>query len=117
MDNSKLERRNWEDFFNRISKSLEGKRASVEVAGLDIGDQIEAEKVAFLGIVYDPRDDLVEVALEGLDHMIRNPQEINLAWGDDGLEAISISDNEGHKQIITFSDPLMLPPEKSGKAA
>jgi len=33
------------------------------------------------------------------------------------LEAISISDDEGHRQIITFSDPLMLPPEKSSEAA
>lgn len=46
-----------------------GKQAEIEVALLDIGDQIEAEWVPLLGITYDPKDDPVVVLLDGLDHL------------------------------------------------
>ena len=39
----------------------------IEIASLSICDQIEAEWLPLLGIVYDPKDDIIEVALEGLD--------------------------------------------------
>ena len=29
-----------------------------------------------IGVTYDPKSDLVEIALEGLDHMIGRPREI-----------------------------------------
>jgi Family of unknown function (DUF5335) len=39
-------------------------RAEIEVASLALGDQVEAEWLPLLGIAYDPKDDLVQVALE-----------------------------------------------------
>jgi hypothetical protein len=45
------------------------------VASLDLGDQTQAEWLPLLGITYDPRDDVVDIALDGLDHMIRKPRE------------------------------------------
>jgi hypothetical protein len=33
-------------------------------------------RVSLIGLVYDPQDDIVEVALEGLDHMIHKPREL-----------------------------------------
>jgi hypothetical protein len=56
-----------------MSKVLEGERGEIEVASLSMGDQIEAELLPILGIVYDPKDDLIEVALDGLDHLIPHP--------------------------------------------
>ena len=52
--------------FDRLSKTLEGKQAEIEVASLSLGDQVEAEWLPLHGITYDPNDDLVEVALERL---------------------------------------------------
>ena len=47
-----------------------GFRLEIEVTSLALGDQVEAEWLPLLGLVYDPKDDLVEVALDGIDHMI-----------------------------------------------
>jgi len=48
----------------------------IEVASLDLGDQVQAKWLPLIGITYDPKDDVVEVALEGLDHMIHRPREM-----------------------------------------
>jgi Family of unknown function (DUF5335) len=73
----KLDKNQWRMFFDRLSKTLQGQQAEIEVASLSFGDQVEAELLPLHGITYDPNDDLVEVALEGLDHMIRKPREIS----------------------------------------
>lgn len=76
MATRKLDKKEWKTFFDRISKMLEGKQAQIEVASLRLGDQIQAEWIPLHGIAYDPKDDLVEVILEGLDHMIAKSREI-----------------------------------------
>jgi Family of unknown function (DUF5335) len=66
MNTRKLDKREWHPFLDGISKVLEAKEAEVEVASLALGDQIEAEWLPLYGLAYDPKDDVVEVALEGL---------------------------------------------------
>jgi hypothetical protein len=105
----KLEKSKWRLFFDGISKLLEGKRAEIEVASLALGDQIEAEWLPLLGLAYDPKDDLFEVTLDGVDHMIRKPREIYLDDDVGGLMSIEIVDAEGTRQIVKLRDPLMLP--------
>ena len=109
----KLEKTQWRSFFDRVSKGLGGKRAEIEVASLKLGDQAEAEWLPLLGLTYDPKDDLIEVALDGLDHMIRKPREV---YVDDngalGLASLDIIDAEGTQQILKLKDPLMLPPPR-----
>ena len=87
---------------------LEGKQAEIEVASLSLGDQVEAEWLPLHGITYDPNDDLVEVALERLDHMIRKPHEIYLEDCTRGLTTIEIVDADGTKQVVKLREPLML---------
>ena len=95
---------------------LEGKRAEIEVLSLRLGDQVEAEWLPLLGIVYDPKDDIVEVALDGLDHMIRKPREIYVEDGAQGLLALEIVDADDVRQIIKLRDPLALPaPQRAYK--
>src|SRR5258708_26050893 len=53
-------------------------------------------------------DDLVEVALERLDHMIRKPREIYLEDWIRGLTTIEIVDADGTKQVVKLREPLML---------
>src|ERR1700694_2709014 len=108
----KLEKGEWQEFLDRVSKVLEGKQAEIEVASLSLGDQVQAKWLPLLGLVYDHKDDLVEVALEGLDHMIRKPRAIYVDVGLERLATIEIEDGEGTKQIIRLRDPLMLPPPR-----
>jgi hypothetical protein len=106
----KLEKSEWRPFLDALSKSLVGKRAEIEVASLDLGDQIEAEFLPLLGIVFDNKDDTVEIALEGVDHLISNPREIYVDIASTGLTNIEITDSDGRRHIVQLRDPLMLPP-------
>src|SRR5258705_4109917 len=71
-----LPKTEWRRFFDRVSKPLIGKRAEIEVAALDLGDQIVAEWVPLIGITYDSQDDLLDVALDRANRLIRHPREI-----------------------------------------
>ena len=105
----KIDKSEWCGFFDWLSKGLIGARAEIEVASLDIGDQIKAEWLPLLGITYDHKDDIIEVALEGLDHLIEHPREV---WVDPNAgEPISfdVIDGQGVSQIIKLREPLMLP--------
>jgi hypothetical protein len=105
----KIDKSAWRAFFDRLSRGLVGTRAEIEVASLALGDQIEAEWLPFLGITYDSKDNVLEIALEGVDHLIANPKEV---WADAGSGALlnfEVIDGEGVSQIIRLREPLMLP--------
>ena len=59
----KLGKAEWQRYFDRISKAVIGKRAEIEIASLALGDQIEAEWLPLIGIAYDRKDDILEIAL------------------------------------------------------
>jgi hypothetical protein len=61
----KLEKSQWRGYFDRVSNALVSKRAEIEVASLKLGDRIEAEWLPLLGISYDPKNDVIDIALEG----------------------------------------------------
>jgi hypothetical protein len=109
MPTRKLDKKEWKTFFDRVSKMLEGKLAEIEVASLRLGAQVQAEWLPLHGIAYDPKDDLMEVTLEGLDHMITKPREIYVEDGTVGLESVEIIDADGTKQIVKLRDELMPP--------
>jgi hypothetical protein len=105
----KIDKPEWRAFFDWLSQGLHGARAEIEVASLDLGDQIEAEWLPLFGITYDHKDDVVEIALEGVDHLIYGPREV---WADLNVgEMISfeVIDDRGVSQIIKLRQPLMLP--------
>jgi Family of unknown function (DUF5335) len=105
----KLERAEWRPFLDRVSKGLAGKQAEIKVASLDLGDQLQAGWVSLIGLVYDPKDDIVEVALEGLDHMIHKPRELYVEEEDGQLSSLEVVDADGGRQIIKLKDMLALP--------
>jgi hypothetical protein len=105
----KIDRAEWQTFFDTLSKGLIGMRAEIEVASLALGDQIEAEWLPLLGIAYDPKDDVLEIALDGLDHLIHKPRELYADSGAGGLLSFEVIDADGVAQIIKLREPLMLP--------
>lgn len=100
----------WRPFFDRMSKALLGKWAEIEVASLDLGDQVIAEWVPMIGITYDSKDDLLDVALDRANHLIRHPREILAEQGPTGLASVAVIDEDGARQIVRLREPLMLPP-------
>jgi Family of unknown function (DUF5335) len=104
-----FEKFEWKSYGGWISGLLTGKRAEISVNSLGIGSQIQAEWATLLGLTYDPKDDLFEIALDGLDHLIRQPRRISVLEGPRGLESIEIVDAEGSRHVVTLREPLALP--------
>ena len=100
----------WRAFFDRTSKALLGKWAEIEVASLDLGDQIAVEWVPMIGITYDSKDDLLDVALDRMNHLIRGPRETLVEEGPTGLASVAVVDAEGTRQVVRLRQPLALPP-------
>ena len=115
-----LPKQAWKSYFEAMSDVLIGKWAEVEVATLDLGDQIVAQRLPLLGITYDTKDDLVDVSLGGenqLNHLIRHPSQIEIVEGVDGLRSIAITSGDGTVQVLSLRDPLRLPQATPGSKA
>jgi hypothetical protein len=108
-----LEKSEWHGYFDRVSRALLGKRAEIEVASLELGDQIEAEWVPILGITYDQKDDVLDIVLLGLDHLIPKPRQIFVDEGLAGSTSLEVVDHAGVRHIVQLREPLMLPAPSS----
>jgi len=104
-----LEKAEWRSFFDLASKVLIGKRAEIEVASLAIGDQIVARWLPLRALVYDPRSDLIEIILDGLEHMVYSPRQLFIEGPQIGCSSFGMTDRDGSLWIIRLRDPLMLP--------
>jgi Family of unknown function (DUF5335) len=116
MINRKIDRAEWKQFFDFLSKQVEEAHAEIEVASLKLGNQIEAECLPLIGLAYDHKDNSVEVALEAskrdvVDHIIREPREIYFAEDGRQFMGLHIIDLKGARHIVKLKDPLMLPCE------
>ena len=109
MTTRKLDKKEWHTFFGGVTRMLEGKQAEIEVASLRLGGQIQAAWLPLIGITYDPQDDLVEVAVEGLDHLIAKPRTISVEDGSEGIISLEIVDADNVRQIVKLRDAVMLP--------
>src|SRR5262245_12787324 len=99
----------WRSFFDQLSKGLLGKWVEIEVASLELGDQVTAEWIPIFGITYDSRDDLLDVALDRIDHLIWHPKEIVVEEGPTGVTSVAVVDKEGVRQVVRMKEPLTLP--------
>lgn len=107
---TEIDRSSWAPFLDSVTNSLIGKQAEIEVVSLDLGDQIAAEWTPLIGITYDRKNDLIEIALDELDHLVRSPRQLFVDYGvGDVLAAIEILDADGTRQIVKLKDPLALP--------
>ena len=106
---SQIDKTAWKNYFDNVSRALAGKQAEVEVDALDFGQQFNAEWLPLLGIVYDPKSDVLEVVLEGLDHMIHHPNAVYVDHDASGLKSLEVVDADDVRQIVKLRDSLMLP--------
>jgi hypothetical protein len=109
----KLDKAEWRPFLELLSKALLGTRAEIEVASLRLGDQMAAEWAPLLGLRYDPKQDAIEVILDGLNHAIKKPREFYYDVVGDLWAALEIVDADDVRHIIQLREPLMLPPPQS----
>jgi hypothetical protein len=108
MATRKIEKAQWRDFMDRLTHELVGRQAEVEVASLGLGARVEAEWLSLFGFNYDPRADVIEVALDGIDHMIHQPREVWAEIGVPGLAALEIVGPDDTKHIVRLREPVLL---------
>ncbi len=104
-----VDKEDWASFLEWLTQGLSAGRAEIDVLGLDIGAQVEARNLPLLGLAYDHKNDLIEIALDGLDHLIRHPRELSVHDEDGGLLSIRIVDEDDVTQLIRLTGPLNLP--------
>ena len=106
-----IDRQDWQHYFDHLSSVMPTFMVEIEVAGLDIGDQIEGEWVPMTGISYDPKSDLLTVELDngrGM-HNIDKPQQVVVEEDDAGLLSIEVKCGHGHIHVLRLKTPLELP--------
>ncbi|MCW7940934.1 hypothetical protein AAW14_02350 [Streptomyces hygroscopicus] len=109
-DTGTLDRRTWQTALDEITQEHEGELVTIEILDPEIGHQHEAERLPFAYEAYDPKDDVVVVAVGGqssrypvvLRHMVQNPREIDVAPSDIAEPTIRIVDKDGTATLITF---------------
>jgi hypothetical protein len=99
----------------RLTVAVCGKCQSESVERL--GDQVAAKWLPLFGITYDAKGDLLEIAMEGLDHLVHKPREIAVDDGPSGLGSMEIVDSDRRRQILKLMEPLLLPTPGSGTSA
>ncbi|HYI69638.1 MAG TPA: DUF5335 family protein [Skermanella sp.] len=103
MATKRLDEHDWARYFNDAASTLRGRKATVEVVAPDIGAQFAAVGLDVIGIAYDPKNRLLEVALDGMDHLIRHPQEIYVDETPHGLAVVEATDGSGRKHIVQIT--------------
>jgi len=106
----KLPKEQWKEFFDNFSKKFCKDKipefAQIEVLSPELGDQEETLWVKLMGITYDPKDDVLDIALGelDLDHMIYHPTEIWVDVDEDGFinEMEVIHDNGELSEVINL---------------
>lgn len=112
MTTRNLERSQWKDYFDRVSRGLPATEVELRVEALDLGDQVAFdEHTSLLGIDYDPNDDSLEVATEGTSHRVLHPQTVVVDESAQGLRAVEVTDPDGRQHIVVLHKPLQLPPD------
>jgi hypothetical protein len=105
----RLRKTEWRSYLDRVARALLGKRAAIEIRSPQFSSEIEAEWSPVLGISYDPRKDILEIAVTGLKHMIRKPQHLVVEEDGGRLATLEIIDQDGISQIVRLREEPILP--------
>lgn len=105
-----IDKSKWRVAADLMSKAIHGQPARLEIASQALGDQVEVEWAPLLGVTYDPKDDIFEIQLQGLDHLISHPRMFAVRERDELAESLVVVDGDGAEHIVRFRDPIPLPP-------
>ena len=108
MKNRSINKNERKIYFDLLQRLVQGQEVEIEVASLDVGDQIEKDWSLLQGITYDAKQDLIFVATEDFEHTIAKPEDIISVQDDRSINAVYVKDSDGHVQSIKFRQLLML---------
>jgi hypothetical protein len=109
MQNLHLERQNWQNMLDHISRSRNTCKVTIEVDGEDLGAQKEVENAELYGLSYDHKGSTIAIRAGAVEHMIVLPERIDIAHAGADLICMEIVDKGKTRHLITFVPPLHLP--------
>ena len=105
----RLKKAEWRSYLDRIARALIGRRAAIEIRSPQFSNDIQAEWLPLQGISYDPRKDILEIAVSGLKHMIRKPLHLIVEEDSGQLATLEIIDQDGLSQIVRLREEAARP--------
>jgi len=101
----KIEKKDWQSYFDTFSKSfLKDKQPEyigIQILSGEFGAQPETSWLVMEGITYDPKGNLLDVKVEDLNRMILDPLEIYVDEDERGwIHSMEIIEKDGTKDII-----------------
>jgi hypothetical protein len=111
MKTREIPRDEWTRFFNNFSRRQEGWQVTLEVFGMDIGDQVEQRHLFLAGVTAEVADkgDEIEIMMGGkssghVTHMIAAPILVELQQTDLGIDsALQIKSADGTTTLLHLS--------------
>ncbi len=105
-----LDRAAWAAALDQLTERHTGERVRIELLDRTYGDQNEVERLPFTYASYDPKDDVVIVAVGGnsprypvvLRHMIWHPTEVSTTDNETTGTAVRVVDQDGSATLVTF---------------
>ena len=95
MQNRKIPKEQWQAFCDELSHRLKHEDLKLEIAGLEVGDQIQEERGPIMGLTYEARRDEMFVLSPSLEHQIVAPVEVLLEEDGDLLRSVTVQDRAG----------------------
>jgi Family of unknown function (DUF5335) len=105
----RLERDDWGGFCMLATQGYFGRQVSIEVVSLEIGAQPEVQRSPLVGMSYDSKNDVLQVLLGEVSHLVHSPRELYVDEGSVGAAWVEVVDADGIRQILTLREPAMLP--------
>jgi Family of unknown function (DUF5335) len=104
-DTPKAGRGEWSALLEQLTKEHEGHHTTIELLDPQYGDEPQAERLPFAYAGYDPRDDVVIVAVGGnssrypvvLRHMVWHPEQVDIAGN-----AFRVIEKDGTTTLVAF---------------
>jgi hypothetical protein len=108
MTTHNIDKAHWRGFLETITLDLVDSGSEAEVGYLALRCRVTEKWLGLFGLNYDPRADAIEIALDGIDHVIDAPRQLWAEIGPAGLESLAIVGENHTSQIVRLRAPLPL---------
>jgi hypothetical protein len=100
----------WKTALDQLTAERADDNVTIEAIDPIVGPQFQAERLPLSYLTYDPKDDVVIVAVGGrtpqypvvLRHMIWHPTEMDVATDDVSQPAVRVVESDGTVTLVTF---------------
>jgi hypothetical protein len=108
-----LARAEWQAWLEELTKERERHEVAIELLDREFGDEAQVEMLPLAFVEFDPKDDVVIIAVGGRDgrypvvlrHIVEHPQRILADTIGDDRVALDIVDGAGDHTIVTIQAP------------